>query len=121
MIWHFTNMKVSNKQNLTKFTNYMKGICGKNILVMKGKQTTYVRMNLGYSKPVKLIVSMDSYTTETIDEFPEETIKKVKTPAGDHLFNTDNLFDKLIERKKILFRRLVAKPLFLRKCARPDI
>ena len=64
---------------------------------------------------------MDSYITEAIDELPEETTKKIKTPAGNQLLKADNACIKLFEREKIIFHLLVAKLLFLSKRARPAI
>ena len=37
----------------------------------RGKKHTYVGMDLDYSTPGDMIVSMDSYITTAIDEFPE--------------------------------------------------
>ena len=67
-------MKVShkNKEEVTKFVEYMKGIYGNNMPVVRGKNHTYFVMDLGYSFPGEVIVSMDSYITEAIDEFPEK-------------------------------------------------
>ena len=47
----------------------MKGIYGGNMPVVKGKQHTYVRMDIDYSKPGEVIVSMDRYITEVVDKF----------------------------------------------------
>ena len=49
----------------------MKVIDGEEIPVAKGKKHTYVVKYLDYSTPGKVIVSTDSYITETIDKFPE--------------------------------------------------
>ena len=46
-------------------------------------------------------MSMDIYITEAIDKFPEDVMKKVKTPAGNHLFEVDKLCDMLSKRKNI--------------------
>ena len=53
MVWHVDDMKVSqkNKEELTKFIEYMKGIYGEEILVARGKKHTYVGMDLEYSSP----------------------------------------------------------------------
>ena len=47
--------------------------------------------------------------------------KTIKTPTGNHLFKVDDAGVKMCERDKIIFRRLVAKLLFLIKRERPDI
>ena len=42
MVWHVKDMKVShkNKEEVTKFINYVKGIYGNNIPVVRGKKHT---------------------------------------------------------------------------------
>ena len=78
-------------------------------------------MDLGYSLPGEAIVSMDSYITEAIYKFLEEMTKTIKMLAGNHLFKVGDPFVKLCERDKIIFHRLVAKIIFLRKNERSDI
>ena len=123
MVWHVDDMKVShkNKEEVTKFIEYMKGVYGEKIPVAIGKKHTYVGMDLEYSSPGEVIVSMGSYITEVIDELPEEMTKTTKTPAGNHLLKVDDACVKLCERDKIILHRLVEKILFLSKRARPDI
>ena len=58
--------------------------------VAKGNKHTYVGMDLDYGTPGEVIVSMDSYIAEAIDNFPEEMMKSIKKPAGNHLFKVDN-------------------------------
>ena len=50
-MWHVGNMKVShkNKEEVTKFVEYMKGIYGENMPIVRGKKRTYVGMDLDYS------------------------------------------------------------------------
>ena len=40
-----------------------------------GKKHTYVGMDLDYSTPGEVIMSMDSYITKAIDELPKEMMK----------------------------------------------
>ena len=62
--------------------------------VARGKKHIYVRMELYYSTPGELIVSMDSYITKLIDEFPKEMMKSIKMPAGNHLFKFNDACEK---------------------------
>ena len=89
--------------------------------VTRGKKHTYVGMYLGYSTPGEVIVSIYSYTNEAIYKFPEEMMKSIKTPAGNHILKVENACEKLCERDKIIFHWLVAKLLFLSKRAWPEI
>ena len=123
MLWHVDDMKVShkNKEEVTKFIEYMKEIYGEEMPVARGKKNTYVGMGLNYSSPGEVILSIYSYITEAIDKLPEEMMKTMKTPAGNHLFKVDDACEKLCERDKIIFHRLVAKLLFISKRAPTDI
>ena len=53
VVWHVDNTKVShkNKEEVKKFLEYMKGIYGVNMPVVRGKKHTYVRLDLDYSSP----------------------------------------------------------------------
>ena len=42
-------------------------------------------MDLDYRSPGEVIVSMDSYIIEAIDEFPGKMMKTIKTPAVNHI------------------------------------
>ena len=83
MVWHVDNMKVShkNKEEMTRFIEFMKAIYGENMPVVRGKKHTNDGMDLDYILPGEVIVSMESYITETIYKFPEEMMKTIKTPA----------------------------------------
>ena len=70
MVWHVYNIKIlhKNKEEVTKFVEYMKEIYGENMPVIRGKKHTYVGMDLDCSSPGEVIVSMDSYIIEAIDK-----------------------------------------------------
>ena len=86
-----------------------------------GKKHNYAGMELEYSSPGEVIVSMDSYITEAIDGFLEEMTQKIQMLEGNHFFKVDDTCAKLFERNKIIFHRLVEKLHFLRKLVRPYI
>ena len=85
VVWHVNDMKVphKNKEEVTNFVECMKGIYGKNVPVVRGKKHNYVVIDLACRSPGEVIVSIDRYTTEAIDEFLEEMMKIIKTPAGN--------------------------------------
>ena len=85
----------------------MKGIYGENMPVVIGKKHTYVVMDLDSISLGGVIVSLESYTKEVIDKFTEEMTKKIKNPAGNHIFKVDDACVKLLERDNIIFHRLV--------------
>ena len=87
----------------------MKLIYSNNMSVVRGNNHAYVLMDLSYSSPWEVIVSMDRYITEAIDEFLDEMIKKIKTPAGNHLVNNDDTCAKSCEINSIIFHQLECK------------
>ena len=110
-------MSNKNKEEVKKFIEYTKGIYGQEMPVARVKKHTYVVIDLDYSTPGEVIVSIGSYITEEIDEFPEEMTKSIKMPAGNHLLKVADACAKLCERENIIFHRLVVKLLFLSKRA----
>ena len=100
VVWHVDDMEVlhKNKEEVTKFVEYMKGIYGENMPVVRGKKHIYVGMDLDYISSREVIVSMDSYITYAIDKFPVKTTKTIKTPAGNHLLKVDNACVNLCKR-----------------------
>ena len=62
---------------------------------VRGKKHTYVGIDLNYSSPREVIVSMDSYITEAIDKFSEEMTEIIKMPAGNHLLKVEDTCVKL--------------------------
>ena len=50
--------------------------------VVRGNTHTYVGIEIYYSTPGEEIVYMDSYITEAVDGFPEETKKYLKRRQG---------------------------------------
>ena len=48
VVWHVDDMEVlhKNKEEVTKFVEYMKGIYRENMPVVRGKKHTYIRMDI---------------------------------------------------------------------------
>ena len=63
--------------------------------VARGNKHAYVGMDLSYSTPGSVIVSMDSYITKAIDEFLKEMMKLIKTMARNHILKVDDACEKL--------------------------
>eukprot|EP00804_Cyclotella_cryptica_P010070 CCRYP_018045-RC/>CCRYP_018045-RC protein AED:0.60 eAED:-0.09 QI:0/0/0/1/0/0/3/0/425 len=66
-------------------------------------------------------LSMEGYTKEIIDSFPEVIRGTSATPAADHLFKTRENGKKLPEEQAAAFHRTTAQLLFLGGRARRDI
>ena len=90
--------------------------------VERGRQHTYLGIDLDYRVDGEVCVSMIPYMQEIIDEFPVDvTGRSAKTPAASHLFDI-NPEPVLLDKKTAdVFHRTVAKLLWASLRARPDI
>jgi hypothetical protein len=91
----------------------------------RGKIHNYLGMVLDYSEPGKVKIQMKDYIKKMLEEFPSakevEALKRVSTPAAEHLFRVNPKAEKLNPEKAEEFHTTVAKALFLCKRARPDL
>jgi hypothetical protein len=79
-------------------------------------------MEIDFSEKGKVKIGMTKYVESMLELFPEK-IKRTDTavtPASDALFN-EGQGKKLNEERADAYHTMVAKALFLCKCARPDI
>ena len=74
-------------------------------------------LDLDYSDPGNVKISMEQLTCKVIDEFPEPLPKTAGMPADGHLFtvrNDDDPCRRLLDEKRaVAFHRIVAMLLFL--------
>jgi hypothetical protein len=79
-------------------------------------------MEIDYTEKGKVIFGMINYVENMIRDFPEKlkSTDIAKMPAGDGLFNQGQ-GGKLPMEHAEAYHTMVAKGLFLCKCARPDI
>ena len=110
-----------NPDRVTDFLSYLERIYGEEIPHTRGKKDTYLGMNLDFTEPRLVKISMESYVKEIIKDFPEKITKVAKTCASDHLFRVNPDGVKLDQKRADLFHRYVAKLLFISKRGRPDI
>ena len=137
IVWHVDDLKASHKKSqvidrLSKWLAKMydevnvSSSGGGKMKVSRGKQHTYLGMDLDYSKPGEVKVSMSSYVKEIIQQFADhddstKPTATVTTPAAEHLFKVDESAESLSPDGKATFHNFVAKCLYLTKRARPDI
>ena len=91
--------------------------------VSRGKKHTYLGMDLDYTTPKRVRVSMFGYIDELLSAFEKEypECKGIKsTAAPRNLFIVNEDCKKLKEDKAVAFHNLTAKTLFSMKRARPD-
>ncbi len=124
VLWHVDDLKISHRDSgvVTSFIKWL-GTKYSNLTVHKGKIHDYLGMDLDYSTPGVLSVSMVKYTKAIINSFPENITTPAATPATDHLFQVrnDNEAILLPEDQAVIFHNTVPQLLFLAARDRRDI
>jgi hypothetical protein len=78
----------------------------------RGKQHTYLGMDLTFGGKKELKISMIPYLQEIIDEFPDDLGKVASTPVANHLFHEAASPILLTEEKAKTFNHTIAKLLW---------
>jgi len=130
-LWHVDDLKISHVDTkvMDDFIEWARDKYEDSTITKlkpsRGKIHDYLGITLDYSIPGKVKISMKDYVEKMLEEFPymEEVdkLKKVATPAAEHLFAVNKNAEKLSEQLKEDFHTTVAKGLFLCKRARPDL
>ena len=89
--------------------------------VQRGKQPTYLMMELDYINKGGVVITMESYIKEALEEFPEEEWTPASSPVSGHLFKVNDNGKPLEEKRVLLFHILMAKLIFVRKQECPYI
>ncbi len=86
--WHINNLKVShvNPFQITKFAAYLAAIYGNGLVVHQGKIHNYLGMDLNFATDEIAQMSMITYTSKILTNFPKPITTSCTTPAADHLF-----------------------------------
>ena len=98
--------------------NELKKVYG-NINIHKEPIIDYLGMDLDYSNPGVVKISMQGLTDQVLEDIP--VTKTVRTPATVDLFSVNDESKELEKEKKEKFHSVVAKLLYMAKRARPDI
>jgi hypothetical protein len=90
--------------------------------VHRGKKHDYLGMQLDFSCPSKVRISMVDYIKSILADMPSSMDGTSPTPAANHLFTINTASPKLLPPSDAeFFHHVVAQLLFLCKRARPDI
>jgi hypothetical protein len=123
---HVDDLKVLSKssEQLQNIVKELKDIY-QEIAIHEGDTHDYLGMIMTYDKVRKCIkINMEKYIEGILsgfrDDDPDEKVKPVSTPDTNNLFKTRET-DKLSKRRAGIFHTIVAKLLFMAKCARPDL
>ena len=92
----------------------------KKLAIKEGKKMDYLGMELDFGTKGVVQLSMAGLIEEVFLEYPVDE-KKVSSPAAHHLFEVNELSEKLPGKEKESFHSAVAKLLYIAKRARPDI
>ena len=118
--WHVDDLKVSHIDpfQITKFASYLASIYREGLVVHHGKVHDYLGMDLNFANEGVAQISMITYTTKVLTDFPEAITMSCATPAAaDHLFTIrDEASAKFLhEAQAHTFHHTVAQLLFLCK------
>ena len=125
VLWHVDDLKLSHvddavNESLLARLNERHGKESP-LAVTRGDLHDYLGMTIDYGTDGKVIIRMDDYVENMLEELPEDMGGVAATPAGEHLFKVNDGAEKLSRENSDVFHSTTAKLLFLCKRARPDI
>ena len=130
--WHVDDLKVSHKkyQVVSHMVKWLKAKYEQlfedgsgAMMITRGKIHDYLSMQLDFSMPGEVKVTMIPYVKEIVTLFEQydNSMKTAKTPASEFLFKMCEDVKVLPEKQVAIFHTFVAKNLFALKHAWPDI
>jgi hypothetical protein len=126
VLWHVDDLMMSHvdPEENTSLLEYLKGIYGDKMTITRGSHHRYLGMDIDFSKPGMLRISMMiKYINDIFEDFLELITKTSQTPHTDNLFKVrpENEATFLSEEQAQQFHRTVVQLLFLSCRARRDI
>jgi hypothetical protein len=120
--WYVDDNKVSHVSEdvLTEVIDEVKKHFGE-LVVSRGKEHTFLGMNLKFKDDGTVHLGMKGYIEEAIELFGEDVSTKVANAATKKLFTVSETSAPLSTDKADLFHSVVAKLLWVMKRSRPDI
>jgi hypothetical protein len=125
IIWHVDDLKLSHVD--TKVVNdtitWLKSIYGEDMRVSRGKKHDYLGIDLDYSVPGEVKVTMVDYLKRVITEFPEIITGTASSPAVERLFTIRPEGESVLleEKQAIYVYHCVAQLIVASARARKDI
>ena len=126
--WHVDDLKVSHadEKEIDKFADYLRGIyekAGLKLTDKRGDVHDYLGMDLDYSTPGVVRISMIKYLDGVLNDFSEDLGGPAPSPAASHLFHVRDEKDaaRLDAKRAKEFHTKTAQLLFLSARARRDI
>ena len=125
ILWHVDDLKISHidANVVTEVIKLLESEFGKEapLTQTRGKIHEYLGMTIDYSLTGKVMFTMVDYIKTMLDELPSDMDGTAPTPASSHLFEVNELAEKLSTELGNLYHHNAAKLLFLCKRARPDV
>ena len=125
VLWHVDDLMMSHvdPEENTMLFHYLQDIYGDKMTVTRGSHHKYLGMDMDFSKPELLWITMIKYIDDIFEGFPELITKTSRTPHTDNLFKVRGRSEAtfLSEEQAQQFHRTVAQLLFLSCRARRDI
>jgi hypothetical protein len=86
--WHVDDLKLSHvdKNEVTEIFSLLKSIYGKDMRVSRGKPHAYLMMDLDFTNPGEVKITMIDYLNGVLEDFPELITRSATSPDADHLF-----------------------------------
>ena len=126
ILWHVDDLKISHVDpevvsDIIKQLSDEFGTVAP-LTIHRGKTHDYLGMQLDFSTPSKVRITMIDYINKILMDCPTDMNGTSPTPAANHLFMVNTSNPKLLNSSDAeLFHHIVAQLLFLCKRARPDI
>jgi hypothetical protein len=126
IVWYVDDLKISHVDStvVDEMIETLKKEFGQvsNLTVRRGKVHDYLGMKFDFSTHGQVILSMDDYISQLLEETPDELLKgAVTSPAGNYLFNVNPKCERLDSETAALYHHLTARLLYLAKRVRPDL
>jgi hypothetical protein len=114
--WHVADLKLSHVdvKAIDEMKSWLKSIYGEDMRVSRGQKHDYLGMDLDYSVPGEVRVTMVDYLKRVITEFPEVITGGAASPASEKLFTLrpEEECKPLEEKRAIAFHHCVTQLLF---------
>jgi nanoRNase/pAp phosphatase (c-di-AMP/oligoRNAs hydrolase) len=127
IVWHVDDLKISHVDpqvvsDVIEILQQKYGTVDAPLTVCRGMTHDYLGMTLDYTVPGKVVINMDHYVNDFLDDVPADMRSGTSsTPAAAYLYDVNVNAEKLNQEQIEIFHTITAKLLFLSKRARPDL
>jgi Reverse transcriptase (RNA-dependent DNA polymerase) len=126
IVWYVDDLKISHVDSsvVDSMIDSLKKEFGQvsDLTIRRGKVHDYLGIKFDFSVAGKVILSMDDYVSQLLEETPDELLKGTfASAAGNHLFKTNPKSERLDSETSVLYHHLTMRLLYLSKRARPDL